>query len=418
MNIASATTAGGEIIPVDLGHLSYVQRTYDGTALNAGDIARAVRAVLHTADTTIWSGSAADAFRDSCKDLPKLIDSVANSYGDAASALRGFVTELDQLTSRTTQYQQQHEQALTTRSRAFYAAQAAPTDAVLASDLQQRDDALQRFDTLGAQLHDEYLLAEIRCINALELARNRAIPPLKWWQHLIRTLERIVVIIGIVVTIIVGIVALVSAIALLVAGPEFLLIMAAVSALTTEAAAAITTELAIYSLGLGLADHFGINDEDSPSVGAVLINGAISLAPNVVGASALGARSGVLMKLNFARDGANVFRTGGPLVTFERSMGSVAISSGRYKSFEELATIPQSIQSAIAKEQEWRDRFNTYAPDFIRDAITRQRDTVVLVNSINVNGVTDHCVAIPTNAGPLGARIQPASTAGGGGRSW
>ena len=257
-------------LPVAIDPLREVQRRFEQIHLDGADIAHTLRSLLAHASDGIWTGRAADSFRDSCAKIPALLDKSTRSYGDASTALRVFVTELSDLNDSNValrhELHAQQEQAAAAPT--MHAPMSASVTLPCATSVEQR----------LSNLRNDFLLAEARCISKLHVARDEAIAPLSMWQHMLRTVERIAVVVGVVIAVIAVIAIVAIAWPLVVGGASFGAAFATAVA-STEALSTLALWVGGAHLALGIADRALIHDDKSPSVASLLAETVLLSTP-------------------------------------------------------------------------------------------------------------------------------------------
>ena len=152
-----------------------------------------------------WSGHAADAFRSTLHSVPGELDTIVAAFNEAASAVRGFAGELEELQANARWHNQQlaSEEGELERARATAAARqaevasaarahASATDPVTlsnasralaasegmlraaTSDVEGLGSAISRLAGTGSQIEEEYNAAVRRTAGAIEAARASA----------------------------------------------------------------------------------------------------------------------------------------------------------------------------------------------------------------------------------------------------
>ena len=386
----------GVLIPIRVDPIRAIERSYDTTGFNATEIAQALRSLIAHNDPHLWSGDAADAFARHCDELPKLIDKVARSYGDAAFALSRFAREIAELEPQSKAASEALASARTAASAAHDAALTTPGDPTVALEEDAARATMSRSESRAIAIHDAYLIAEARCVNALELARNEAIPPLKWWQRAIRIAARIVSIAISVVAVIATVFAVVCVIALVCANPTVLLLLAAVEGAVLSTTATAATALGLAYLGLRVLDRTTINDEQSPKLGQLTTEAVFSFAPTVAGKYLVRNGGGVVARFNVARTGIRLQRTSTPLLTLRYSATAVHRPGEKYITLAALSGMPTRALKALKIQDDFEAAVSKTLPNAIAQLIGRHRDIVVVVaTSRTPSAVTGFCIVIP-----------------------
>ncbi len=394
-----ASSIDGVPILVNLVPIQSIQYSYEATEHNATEIAHALRSLLTHSDPSLWSGSAADAFVRHCEELPKLVDKVSRSYHDAAYALATLASAVVELDPRRRAATYGLEFERVTASNARSAAQAAPNDAALAEADQQAQVALRRRQSTANDIHSEYLFAEARCINALELARNEAIPPLTWWQNAIRVAARIVSVAIKVVAVIATVFAAICVVALVCASPTVLLLLAAAQGAILSATTAAATTLGLAYLGLRVLDRTTINDERSPKYGQLATETAFTFGPSIAGKHLLRHSGGIIARFNVARTGVRFQRTATPIIALRYSATAVSNPGERYIALAALTGMPTRAMRALRIQDDIEQMVSRDFPDAIAKLLARHKDIVAVVALAQAApGVTGFCISIPNNS--------------------
>ena len=386
----------GELVPVNLDPIRIIERSYDATAHNATEIAHALRNLIARTDPSLWSGSAADEFARHCDELPKLVDKVSQSYRDAAFALSGLAREVVELEPRSKAAIGALASQRVVAAAAHDTVLAAPGDPMAIEADQAAQAGLIRSEYAAVAIHNEYLLAEARCVNALELARSEAIPPLKWWQNAIRIAGHIVSIAIKIVAVVATVFAVVCVIALACANPTVLLLLAAAQGAVLSTTTTAATALGLAYLSLRVLDRTTINDKQSPKFGQLVTEAVFSFGPTIAGKALLRNGGGVVARLNIARTGMRLQRTATPMVALRYSATAVATPGERYITLAALSGMPTRALRALKIQDDFEAVVSRDLPHAIANLIRQHRDVVVIIaTSIGATSVSGFCVAIP-----------------------
>jgi hypothetical protein len=304
---------GGHPVPANLDAVRSLRELLVGTADTAATINRLVDGIAGSADSGVWSGESAEAFRAKLRDLPKLVGKVERSYGDAAEAVRVFLVAVDQVRSDADAASGQARAAVDQRDAAAVLDPVAPdTPAHVATATQAVADMTARVTALRG----DYVRAETVLIDALGVAKSEGIPPDSFWHKLVVVVEEWTFRLGdaLFKALVIVVIAFVLVAAAATSGVGILFILGAALELFGPVFAALTV-LGAAHLAAG-ADHklqYG-DDGSAPSWTSLGVETAFMVVPFGVGKTvkraapfrAEGSRVGAA--LDEIADGAQAFR--------------------------------------------------------------------------------------------------------------
>lgn len=248
----------GTIVPGDPGGIRSAAGVLGETAADAGDVVERLNSLSGASGGSMWSGPAADAFREKLGELPDKLVKLSDSYGIASDALYCFANDVDQLQDEAGAAEQNEawaEDQVNFRERERSEAQACYPG----EDLSAYDEALARArEQLGQareevrEVTEDYRCAEDRCIASLCDASDAGIEN-TILGSVLDFLAAVEDVLSVIVTILVvlAIVALVAAALIFTGGAAaFLVAFAEVAFLAADifsivAAASLLTRLAL-----------------------------------------------------------------------------------------------------------------------------------------------------------------------------